>query len=108
MDEYGVPCSKEGATLGYFLRTMAVNGKYAHPDIPRWDHKDFKVFPDDILQLVQVIYILYLYECKYQNFYDIFMIVRFILLNIIVGEILVSTRNKRMVPQVCNQEVEGF
>ena len=91
VDEYGVPCSKEGATLGSFLGTIAVNGKYATLDTSRWDHKDFKVFYDDILQLVQVIYILYLYECKYQNFYDICMIVRFNLLNIIVGEILVST-----------------
>ena len=49
-----------------------MNGKYAPLDIPRWDHKDFKVFHDDILQLVQVIYILYLYECKYKKFYDIY------------------------------------
>ena len=68
--------------MEYMLRTL---------DISRWDHKDFKVFYDDILQLVRVIYILYLYECKYQNIYDICMIVRFNLLNIIVGEILVST-----------------
>ena len=70
VDEYGVPCSKEGATLRSFLGTMTMNGKYATLDIPRWDHKDFKVFHDAILQLVQVIYILYLYEFKYQNFYD--------------------------------------
>ena len=57
VDEYGVPCSKEGATLRSFLGTMAVNGIYAPLDIPRWDHKDFKGFHDAILQLVQVIYI---------------------------------------------------
>ena len=91
MDEYGVPCYKESATLGSFLGTIDVNGKYAPLDILRWDHKNFKVFRDDILQLVQVIYILYLYECKYQNFYDICMIVRFNLLNIIVGENFVFT-----------------
>ena len=62
VDEYGVPCSKECATLGYFIGTIVVNGKYAFLDIPMWDHKDFKVFHDNILQLVQVIYILYLYE----------------------------------------------
>ena len=71
MDEYGVPCSKEGTTLGSFIETIVVNGKYAPLDILRWDHKDFKVFHDDILQLVHVIYILYLYECKYRIFYDI-------------------------------------
>ena len=52
MDEYGVPCSKEGTTLGSFIETIVVNGKYAPLNILRWDHKDFKVFHDDILQLV--------------------------------------------------------
>ena len=44
VDEYGVPCSKEGATLGSFLGTTAVNGKYAPLNIPRWDHKNLNYF----------------------------------------------------------------
>ena len=35
VDEFGVSCSKEGATLGSFLGTIAVNGKYALLDMPR-------------------------------------------------------------------------
>ncbi|XP_050234455.1 uncharacterized protein LOC126682746 [Mercurialis annua] len=53
VDEFGVPCSREGATLGSFLGTIALNGKYAPLDMPRWDSKDYKSFRDDILTLVQ-------------------------------------------------------
>ena len=61
VDEFGVPCSKEGATLGSFLGTIAVNEKYAPLDIPRWDSKDFKSFREDILIMVQVYIFLFLF-----------------------------------------------
>ena len=54
VDEFGVPCSKQGVTLGSFLGIIAVNGKYALLDMPRQDSKDFKSFCEDILTVVQV------------------------------------------------------
>ena len=41
VDKYGVPCTKDAATLSSFLGVLAKNGAYALINILNWRHEDF-------------------------------------------------------------------
>ena len=41
VDKYGVPCTKDTATLSSFLGVLAKNGAYAPINISNWRHEDF-------------------------------------------------------------------
>ena len=60
VDEYGAPCTKEGAILGSFLGTIVTNGKLAPLSISRWDNKHFEPFKAKMLKIVEVLYFQFL------------------------------------------------
>ena len=66
VDKYGVPCTKDAATLSSFLGVLAKNGTYAPINIPNWRHEDFTSYKAKCLKLLMVIF--------FNIFYDDFFI----------------------------------
>ncbi|KAM0950000.1 hypothetical protein DsansV1_C04g0036541 [Dioscorea sansibarensis] len=52
VDKYGVPCTKDAATLSSFLGVLAKNGAYAPINIPNWRHEDFTPYKAKCLKLL--------------------------------------------------------
>ncbi|XP_055961023.1 uncharacterized protein LOC126672653 [Mercurialis annua] len=53
VNKFGVPCTQEGAVLGYFLGTIATNGTLAPVNFSRWDDKLMKPFYRKMLAIVE-------------------------------------------------------
>ena len=56
VDEYGAPCTKEGAILGSFLGTIVTNGKLVPLSISKWNDEAFEPFKAKMLQIVEVLF----------------------------------------------------